>query len=1136
MHTGIRHLIFGFHSSFVIRYSGFPASSSADARDVADVFLERGHNGFVAGQALFLHLLHGFEHALVVLRHHLDELRHELPPVRQHLRGAVALRVGLVALDQFPDDLDFVGVLQGFAADHFLVAMRREIAGFIQHISHAAGHAGGKVAPGPAQNNHAPAGHVFATMIADALDDRIHAAVPHAEPFARHAAHERLAARGSIECHVADDDVFPGDKSRTCRRIDDDFAAAKTLAQIIVRVAFEFERHAFGYERAEALTRAAGELEINGILRQAVWTPLLRDLAAGDGADDTVDVADGQVGVDALAAFDGRLADVQQPRHVERLFNAVILVNLPVAHDLRPDIRPMQNVCEVEALRLPMLNRLPRSQLVRAADHFVHRPEAEFRHDLAQFPGNEPHEIDHVVRAAREEFAELRVLGGHAHRAGVQMAHAHHEAAERDERRGRETEFLRAEQRGDRHVAARLELAVDLDINATAEIVEHERLVRLGQAQFPRNARMLDRGERRRARAAVVTANEHHIGVHLGDADGDGAHADLRDRLHAHARVVVRVLQVVGQLGDVFDGINVVVRRRRNQADARRGKPRFGDPLINFAARQLAALARLRALGHFDLKLLRVDEVMARHAEAARRDLLDGTVFRVTVGQRNVALGVFAAFAGVAFAAEAVHGDGERLVRFLADRAVAHRAGLEPFHDFFDRLNLFDGHGFLRPIEIEQSAQRAEVLRLVVDQFRVFLEQLVAAEAAGDLQLVDGLRVEQVEFAVAAPLVLATGVKSRRVGIDRAIGKRLAVAGQRLFGQHVQADTFDARHRPGEVPVNDGVVQPDGLENLRATIALDGGDAHLGHRFYHAFDHRLDVFFYGGLVVHVHEQSLADHVVERLEREVGIDGAATVADEQRKMVNFARLARFEHESDARTRALPDQMMMQAGQGEQGGNRRVFGADATVGKNDDVRASGNCLVGGSEQLVERAFQTPDAFRRLEQNRQRDRLEAGTVHVPELFQILVRKDGMLQPDHAAAFWGGPKQVALRADHRFRGGDDFLADGVYRRVGDLREELFEIVVEQLRLVREHRERRVRAHRAERLHAVVGHGAENKPQVLERVAERLLALEYGPVIRFVNVRRLGQIFKQHVVPVEPDLIRMLRGNLVFQLLVSHA
>ena len=66
---------------------------------------------------------------------------------------------------------------------------------------------------------------------------------------------------------------------------------------------------------------------------------LLRHFAADDGADDAVDVADGQVGVDALAAFDGRLANVEQPRHVQRLFQAVVLVNLAVTADFRPGLR-----------------------------------------------------------------------------------------------------------------------------------------------------------------------------------------------------------------------------------------------------------------------------------------------------------------------------------------------------------------------------------------------------------------------------------------------------------------------------------------------------------------------------------------------------------------------------------------------------------------------------------------------------------------------------------------------------------------------------------------------------------------------------------------------------------------------------
>ena len=150
------------------------------------------------------------------------------------------------------------------------------------------------------------------------------------------------------------------------------------------------------------------------------------------------------------------------------------------------------------------------------------------------------------------------------------MAHAHHDAAERDQRRGGETEFLGAEQRGDGHVAAGLQLAVGLDDDAAAQVVEDQRLVRFGEAEFPRQAACLMRRERRGAGAAVVAGDQHHVGVRLGDAGGDRADADFGDQLHADARVAVGVLQIVDQLGEIFDRIDVVVRRRRDESHARR--------------------------------------------------------------------------------------------------------------------------------------------------------------------------------------------------------------------------------------------------------------------------------------------------------------------------------------------------------------------------------------------------------------------------------------------------------------------------------------------------------------------------------------------------------------------------------------
>ena len=81
---------------------------------------------------------------------------------------------------------------------------------------------------------------------------------------------------------------------------------------------------------------------------------------------------------------------------------------------------------------------------------------------LAHLLGHELEEVDDELRLAGEALPQHRVLGGDADRTGVEVADPHHHAAGHDQRRGREAELLRAEQRGDHHVAAGLELAVDL--------------------------------------------------------------------------------------------------------------------------------------------------------------------------------------------------------------------------------------------------------------------------------------------------------------------------------------------------------------------------------------------------------------------------------------------------------------------------------------------------------------------------------------------------------------------------------------------------------------------------------------------------------------------------------------------------
>ena len=181
--------------------------------------------------------------------------------------------------------------------------------------------------------------------------------------------------------------------------------------------------------------------------------------------------------------------------------------------------------------------------------------------------------------------------------------------------------------------------------------------------------------QRRGAGAAVVAGDQHVVGVGLRDAGGDRADADLGHELHRHLRRRVRAAQVVDELLEVLDRVDVVVRRRRDQAHARRRVAHPADVLVDLVAGQLAALAGLGALGHLDLQLVGVDEVVDRHAEAARGDLLDRRAAPVAVGVGREAARVLPALARVRPAAEAVHRDRERLVRLAwrSSRATSRR-------------------------------------------------------------------------------------------------------------------------------------------------------------------------------------------------------------------------------------------------------------------------------------------------------------------------------------------------------------------------------------------------------------------------------------------------------------------------------
>ena len=130
---------------------------------------------------------------------------------------------------------------------------------------------------------------------------------------------------------------------------------------------------------------------------------------------------------------------------------------------------------------------------------------------------------------------------------------------------------------------------------------------------------------------------------------------------------------------------------------------------------------------------------------------------------------------------------------------------------------------------------------------------------------------------------------------------------------------------------------------------------------------------------------------------------------------------------------------------------------------------------------------------------------------------------------------EQVRPRPDDRDEAHDQFLADRVDRRVGHLREVLLEIGEQQLRLVRQRRNRRVVAHGADRFLAGRRHRRHQDFQVFLGVAERLLAIEQRQVRDRRRFRGRRQVLEHDLGALEPLPIGMALRQRRLELLVGN-
>jgi len=234
------------------------------------------------------------------------------------------------------------------------------------------------------------------------------------------------------------------------------------------------------------------------------------------------------------------------------------------------------------------------------------------------------------------------------------------------------------------------------------------------------------------------------------------------------------------------------------------------------------------------------------------------------------------------------------------------------------------------------------------------------------------------------------------------------------------------------------------------------------------------------------------------------------------VVRVAHAAGFDHEVGVAAQAGGDQRMVHAAHGEQRVDRQAIFRKVAVGQDKNHLACAHRVDRARGQRLDRGLQRGRS--RVVLQVERDRGKRRVVQVQQLVEGFLRQQRRVDLDPVRVRRGFLEQVALGAERSVERHHDRLADRVDRRVGHLGELLAQVVEWRTHFLREHGHRRVVAHRADRLAAVLGEHANDLVALLEADVVELLV---GQQARRVHHRQVGVLverqFKLDRVGLQP-------------------
>src|SRR5277367_3790690 len=119
-----------------------------------------------------------------------------------------------------------------------------------KNVGKAAGHAGAKIQSERAEDEDDAAGHVFAAVLADTLDNRQGAAIANGEALSSTACDEELAGGGTVKNGVAGENVAAARGGGAGGNRNG--ATGETFSDVVIGFAGKRQRDSLGEERAKA--------------------------------------------------------------------------------------------------------------------------------------------------------------------------------------------------------------------------------------------------------------------------------------------------------------------------------------------------------------------------------------------------------------------------------------------------------------------------------------------------------------------------------------------------------------------------------------------------------------------------------------------------------------------------------------------------------------------------------------------------------------------------------------------------------------------------------------------------------------------------------------------------------------------